>query len=170
MISQANKEKPNRWGTPSETTSSKHPFRDHSELLAKESERETHHRWLLIESRWLYEPEDIQFCKKENCNLSFVRLHRSIRISQASVRINPAEETGLINPTASTQKWQEGGKHCSISLPSPSPECVCEAPIALNQMLPCRQEIHAGSRGRKAGATAGLAIITFLQVPVSISL
>ena len=68
------------------------------------------------------------------------------------------------------QKWQEEGKRCSISLPSPSHENVCEAPIALNQMVSRRQEIHIGSRGRKAGATAGLAIITVLQVPVSISL
>lgn len=123
-------------------------------------------------TRWLNLPEGIQFCKKEKiiiCYLS-VRLHIRISISWASVRINPAEETGLINPTASMQKWQEEDKRCSISLPSPSHESVCEAPIALNQMVPCRQEIHIGSRGRKAGATAGLAIITFLQVPVSISL
>lgn len=103
------------------------------------------------------------------CYLS-LRLHISTSISQASVRINPAEETGLISPTASTQKWQEEGKCCSISFPNPSRETLCEAPIALNQMVPRRQEIHIGSSGRKAGATAGLAIITFLQVPVSISL
>ena len=120
---------------------------------------------------YIYQRASI-FAKKEKiiiCYLS-VRLHIRISISWASVRINPAEETGLINPTASMQKWQEEDKRCSISLPSSSHESVCEAPIALNQMLPRRQEIHIGSRGRKAGATAGLAIITFLQVPVSISL
>lgn len=67
-----------------------------------------------------------------------------------------------MKPTASILKWQEGGKGCSISFLSPSPESACEAPIALNQMVPRRQEIHIGSTGRKAGATAGLAIITFL--------
>lgn len=125
-----------------------------------------------MESRWLYKPEDIQFCKKEKimiCYLS-VRLHIIITISQASIRINPGEETGLINLTAFIQKWQGEGKCCSISFPSPSHESVCEAPIALNQTVPCRQEIHIGSMGRKAGATAGLAVITLLQVPVSISL
>lgn len=102
------------------------------------------------------------------CYLS-VRLHIIIKIFQASVRINPAEETGLINLTAFIQKWQEEGKCCSISFPSSSHESVCEAPIALNQTVPCRQEIHIESMGRKAGATAGLAVITLLQVPVSIS-
>lgn len=161
------------FGTPLGPRHQNDPSTGHSGHMAEESEREKHHRSDdCPRSRGGYvNQRTFNFAKRKTimCYLS-LRLHIITKIAQARGRISPAEGTGLINPTASTQEQPEEGKCCSISSLSPSPETLCEGPLALNQRVPGRQEMHPGGSASKAGAAASLAIITFLQVPVSISL